>query len=54
MMRRENRTEGSSTAKLSPNDYIIRELERIDQGIYTSENTVDEDTLLISVEVLMD
>lgn len=32
MMRRENRSEGSNTAKLSPNDYIIRELERIDQG----------------------
>ncbi|XP_062567687.1 outer dynein arm-docking complex subunit 4-like, partial [Saccostrea cucullata] len=27
MMRRDNRTEQSSTGKLSPNDYIIRELE---------------------------
>lgn len=32
MMKRENRSEGSNTAKLSPNDYIIRELERIDQA----------------------
>lgn len=60
MMKRENRSEGSNTAKLSPNDYIIRELERIDQGnhvlkikgIYRLFNKIDVLASLVCPQVL--